>query len=89
MAKEKKDGGKNSRPPSVENVMPVGRIFETTNRDQFLSEAQVAQILNRAPSTLQKDRCNGRGLPYVRFGRTVRYCLGDLVDYIEANRVAY
>ena len=76
-------------PPQVEKLIPEGRLFDDSHREQFLSEAQVAMILNRAPSTLQKDRTNRRGVPYVRFGRTVRYMVGDLMDYIEENRVAY
>jgi len=29
----------------------------------------------------------GEGPPYVKFGRSVRYCLGDLLTFAKARRV--
>jgi len=41
--------------------------------DRLLTEKDVAQVTGRAVSTLQKDRCAGGGIPFVRLGRLVRY----------------
>jgi predicted DNA-binding transcriptional regulator AlpA len=41
--------------------------------EQLLSEREVAKIIGRAVSTLQKDRVAGIGIPFVRIGRLVRY----------------
>jgi hypothetical protein len=41
--------------------------------DQLLSDRDVEKITGRAQSTLQKDRVAGKGIPFVRMGRLVRY----------------
>lgn len=55
--------------------------------DVYLTDTQVAQITGRAKSTLQKDRVRRVGIPYIKIGRTIRYTLKDVHDYMEANRV--
>jgi hypothetical protein len=71
----------------VAKVIPFSRVIDEVDPDDFLTEAQLANILGRSPSTLQKDRCYGRGVPFVKFGGMVRYRFGDLLDYIAAHRV--
>ncbi|MGJ0393308.1 MAG: helix-turn-helix transcriptional regulator [Methylocystis sp.] len=48
----------------------------------LLDEKEVSAITGRAPATLQKDRVNGRGIPFVRIGRLVRYRKSDVTRYI-------
>jgi hypothetical protein len=67
-------------------VIPFNRIHDA-EPSELLTEVQVAAILGRAPSTLQKDRCYGRGVPYIKAGQQVRYRVGDLVEYIDAHRI--
>lgn len=67
-------------------VIPLHRIHEV-EAGELLTESQVSTILGRAPSTLQKDRCYGRGLPYIKTGQQVRYRVGDIVEYIDAHRI--
>ena len=55
---------------------------------QFLTEVEVARILNVSRATLQQNRWLGRGLAFIKVGRSVRYSLDDLQAFIEANRVA-
>ena len=52
--------------------------------DTLLSDREVARITGRARSTLQKDRCVGRGIPYAAL---VRWCAGALPQ-IRRCRVA-
>ena len=54
---------------------------------QWLTESQVSQIIGRAEQTLRNDRGKGRGLPYCKVGRSVRYKLEDVVEYMESRRV--
>lgn len=84
MAKKKK---RVRRKRVVPKVIPFSRVLEEFEEDDFLTEAQLASILGRSPSTLQKDRCGGRGVPFVKFGQQVRYRFGDLLDYIHAHRI--
>jgi predicted DNA-binding transcriptional regulator AlpA len=52
--------------------------------DQLLSDRDVEKITGRARSTLQKDRVSGSGIPFVRFGRLVRYRQSDVRAYLDA-----
>ncbi len=51
--------------------------------DALLTEHEVSRVIGRAVSTLQKDRVEGRGVPFVRVGRLVRYRESDVQAYIE------
>jgi hypothetical protein len=37
--------------------------------------------------TFKRDRYEGKGLPFVKIGRRVRYLKSDLLDYLNSNRV--
>ncbi len=54
---------------------------------EFGSEADVERITGRKRRTLQKDRCLGRGLPFYRFGRQIRYDLQEVREVIRSGRV--
>jgi hypothetical protein len=51
------------------------------------TEYQVAKIVNQSVQTLRNDRALKRGLPYVKWGRTVRYLSTDLEEYLNAHRI--
>lgn len=57
------------------------------NKVQYLTERDVSLMICRALSTLRNDRHNTRGIPYVKFGKSVRYKLSDVEKFMEANRV--
>jgi len=54
---------------------------------QYLDERQVARMIGRAVQTLRNDRHKGQGLPYVKFGRLVRYSVRDVHVFMESHRV--
>jgi len=54
---------------------------------QYLNEVQVAEVTGRALSTLRNDRFNRRGIPYVKIGRSVRYNLQDVVQFMEMHKI--
>jgi predicted DNA-binding transcriptional regulator AlpA len=54
--------------------------------DPLLTVAQVSEIIGRSVSTLEKDRLEGNGPPYVKMGRLVRYRPADVRAYL-AERV--
>ena len=57
------------------------------NTDRYLNEHEVSKITGRAVQTLRNDRMNCRGFPYVKIGRSVRYSLNDILDFMEARKV--
>lgn len=54
---------------------------------QYLTEKQVSKMTARPLSTLRNDRHLGRGFPYVKIGRAVRYSTTDILTYMEARKV--
>lgn len=52
----------------------------------LLPENEAAKVLGVKPETLTCWRCTRRvDIPYVKIGRCVRYRVGDLRTFIEAN----
>lgn len=49
---------------------------------------QAADYLGLAVSTLNKWRCYGDGPVFIKMGRSVRYRLEDLNDYVTCNQSA-
>lgn len=54
---------------------------------EYLTEKEVSKIIKRSLPTLRNDRHRGRGIPYVKLGSSVRYCLGDVIDYMETRKI--
>jgi hypothetical protein len=55
--------------------------------NQVVNENQASKIIGRAVQTLRNDRHLRQGPPYIKLGRSVRYKVGDLLDYIQSHRV--
>jgi predicted DNA-binding transcriptional regulator AlpA len=53
----------------------------------YINENQVAQITGRALSTLRNERSKGQGIPYIKLGRSVRYDLQDVIEFMEAHKI--
>ena len=50
-----------------------------------LDEGEAAACLGQQPKTLESWRREGRELPFLKLGRTVRYRLQDVLDCLERN----
>lgn len=59
--------------------------METAPR--WIDEKEVSKITGRAPQTLRNDRCKGKGLPYTKFGASIRYRLDDVVSFMESRKI--
>ncbi|MBA4857096.1 helix-turn-helix domain-containing protein [Nocardia farcinica] len=59
----------------------------TAELPELLTAAQTAEYIGVSEDALAQDRYLGRGLPYVRVGRRIRYRAGDIAAYLEANTV--
>jgi hypothetical protein len=55
--------------------------------EALLSEVQTSDLLSLSVRTLQAWRTQNVGPPFIRAGRAVRYRFGDIIAWIEANRV--
>ena len=54
---------------------------------QYLTEKQVSESTGLSQKTLSQHRWKSAGLPYSKFGRSIRYKLDDVLAFMEAGRV--
>lgn len=54
--------------------------------ERLLTEAEVSELTGIPRQGLRKDRWRGRGIPYLKVGRRVRYKADALRDYLERCR---
>jgi hypothetical protein len=58
--------------------------MQTTSKPtQLLTETDLAELTKRTKRTIQKDRLLGKGPQYLKLGRSVRYKLADVLEYLE------
>ena len=53
----------------------------------YVPERDVSKITGVAIQTLRNDRHLGRGIPYVKVGRSVRYFLPDVYGHMESLKI--
>jgi len=51
----------------------------------FLTQGEAARVINKSEKWLERDRWIGPTIPYCKLGRSVRYRVADLLEYIEGN----
>ncbi len=56
---------------------------------KYLNEKEVSKLTSRSLSTLRNERSLGRGIPYLKIGRSVRYDLIDVHKFMEAHKVNF
>jgi phage terminase Nu1 subunit (DNA packaging protein) len=54
---------------------------------KYVNEKKVAEITDIGIQTLRNDRHLGRGLPYIKKGRMVRYSLADVIAFMEQHKI--
>ncbi len=62
------------------------------NKKRLLNESETAVYISMSRQFLRKSRMNGVlpghtvAPPFVKIGRSIRYCIHDLDSWIDANR---
>jgi hypothetical protein len=62
-------------------------MIEVQDEDRLVNEVQASKIMCRAVQTLRNDRHLCQGPPYIKLGRSIRYRVSDLMDYMEKHRI--
>ena len=57
------------------------------NKCMWVNEKEASRITSRSLPTLRNERHLGRGIPYSKIGRSVRYKIEDIISFMEAGRV--
>ena len=60
---------------------------QNTNREQYLPETLVSEITGMSVATLRNHRWLGKGIPYIKIGRTVRYQESEILAYLDKLKV--
>lgn len=55
-----------------------------TELPEIATPADVAQVFQTTENALAQDRYLQRGLPYIKYGRRVRYLKADIQAYLAA-----
>ena len=54
---------------------------------EYITEKEVAEITGRALSTLRNERFLGKGIPYIKIGKSVRYKYDEVINFMESRRI--
>ncbi len=52
---------------------------------EVITEVQLAKLLKVSPRTLQQQRQNGKGIPYFKIGKSVRYSIDVIKQYLQKH----
>ena len=55
--------------------------------NQFLNEKQVSEMTSIPLQTLRNNRFARKGISYVKIGRSVRYEVSDILDFMEKRKI--
>ena len=55
--------------------------------DRTVRETEAAEIVGAAVQTMRNNRHLGKGPPYLKLGKSVRYRVSDLIEYLEKHRI--
>ena len=54
---------------------------------KFINEKQVSKLTGLAVQTLRNMRGQGRGFPYCKISRSIRYDIDDVLKYMQARKI--
>jgi excisionase family DNA binding protein len=60
--------------------------YETAPDSALFSQETVAAILDCSLATIERDRWIGKGIPFSKFGRLVRYRKTDIREWLEKHK---
>ena len=63
------------------------RNTDSPSRDRLVDTKEAAVMLSKHPAVLADWRHQKRGPKYVKFGKSVRYRISDLIDWIVTYTV--
>ncbi len=71
-----------------ENLNETGQSFcsapaHVVALPMLLTQQEVADYLRISTKTLERDRWQGTGLPFLKIGRSVRYRASDVLEFIQ------
>ncbi len=62
---------------------------EKEKAHQYVTEVVTSEITGISIQKLRNDRWLRRGIPYVKVGRSVRYAVDDIVDFMNSHKIVF
>jgi hypothetical protein len=60
--------------------------FEAAPDNALFRQETPCALLDCSSATLERDRCVGGGIPYLKIGRSVRYRKNDILAYLAGSK---
>ena len=54
---------------------------------QYLTEQDVHRMTKKSLSQLRSDRFLGKGIPYIKDGKSIKYNIEDVLAYMESRKI--
>ncbi len=61
--------------------------MKETKTVQAVNEYEAAKILCKSVTSLRNERFLRKGCPYIKMGRSVRYLVSDVHEYLKSHRI--
>jgi len=62
-------------------------MSQPDSQSRYITEHEVEALTGRKVQTLRNDRHRGRGFPYRKYGKSVRYFLPEILAIMEKHRI--
>ena len=74
---------------SIQNVSRLDLLneFDSAPESALFNQQTIAAVLSCSTQLLERNRWEGRGVPYLKIGRKVLYRKSDVQDFIQHQRV--
>ena len=60
---------------------------QNNNQEKCVTELKVSELTGMSLATLRNHRWLGKGIPYIKIGRSVRYFESDVQDFLNQLKV--
>ena len=74
--------------PTYFKASNILELTEEAIKALYLKEKEVSKITRRGLQTLRNDRHHGKGIPYIKNGRSILYRLDDILNYLNSRRIS-
>ena len=56
------------------------------NLGELWTQSQFCQFVDKSEAWAERGRVEGYGPPFIRIGRSIRYAVPDVMDWLNRNR---
>lgn len=61
--------------------------MDELTKKRYLTEKEVSDLTSIPLSSLRNSRFYKKNLPFIKFGKSVRYALNDVISFMEIHKI--